>query len=154
MKIKSKVFDKLEISELVSSDIELIRKWKNNNSQYFFRKNKISSNDQMKWFKKYSKTENDFLFLIKFDNKKIGTIGIRKYEGNWDIYNVILGEKEFGGNGFITEALNLIIEFATKKYTLDITARVLKSNENIKWYIENNFKIINEKNNYYLVKKI
>lgn len=154
MKIKSIVFDKLEICGLTSLDLDLIRIWKNNNSQYFFKKNTISSNDQIKWFKKYSDTANDFMFIIKFENKKIGTIGIRKHEGNWDIYNVILGEKEFGGKGFISEALNLIIEFAINKYTYDITARVLKSNENIKWYIENNFQIIDEKNDYYLVKKI
>lgn len=154
MKIKSIVFDKLEICGLTSLDLDLIRIWKNNNSQYFFKKNTISSNDQIKWFKKYSDTTNDFMFIIKFENKKIGTIGIRKHEGNWDIYNVILGEKEFGGKGFMSEALNLIIEFAINKYTYNITARVLKSNENIKWYIENNFQIIDEKNDYYLVKKI
>jgi RimJ/RimL family protein N-acetyltransferase len=154
MKIKSIVFDKLEICGLTSLELDLIRIWKNNNSQYFFKKNIISSNDQIKWFKKYSDTENDFMFIIKFENKKIGTIGIREYEGNWDIYNVILGEKEFGGKGFISEALNLIIEFAINKYNYDITARVLKSNKNIKWYIENNFQIIDEKNEYYLIKKI
>ena len=31
----------------------------------------------------------DYLFVIKKGPDKIGTIGIREYEDNWDIYNVI-----------------------------------------------------------------
>ena len=38
MIIKSKKFNNLTLNELTQRDIEVVRKWKNNNSKFFFKK--------------------------------------------------------------------------------------------------------------------
>jgi RimJ/RimL family protein N-acetyltransferase len=153
MIIKSKKFNNLTLNELTHRDIEVVRKWKNNNSKFFFKKDDISSEEQIIWFNKYLKNSTDYLFVIKKGPDKIGTIGIREYEDNWDIYNVILANNEYQGKGYMSEALSLLIDFAKTIKLMDFTARVLIDNDNIKWYINNHFEIKNKIENYYLVKK-
>lgn len=153
MIIKSQKFNNLTLEEITLRDIELVRKWKNNNSKFFFKKDHISTEEQITWFNKYLKNSMDYLFIIKKGPNKIGTIGIREYEDNWDIYNVILANKKYRGLGFMREAMSLIIDFAKNIKIMDITARVLVSNKNIKWYLNNNFKIKNRFENYNLVIK-
>ena len=53
------------------ADIELLQKWKNDNRQYFFFQNIINSNQQLKWYRNFSKRENDFMFVVELGSLRL-----------------------------------------------------------------------------------
>ena len=78
-------------------------------------------------------------------------MGFRLVDDKIDIYNVILGQEEFAGSGIMSAALRLMIGFIAMKYYHAITAKVLKSNPALTWYIKNGFKIMETLDNYHLI---
>ena len=92
--------------------------------------------------------------MVEVNNFQIGCIGIRKKEKFWDIYNVILGEKKFGKKGYMSIALDLVVNYAKKIFELPIELSVLKKNPAIKWYEKNGFSVIGEYENYYKMRKL
>lgn len=134
------------------SDIEKIRIWKNEHRNSFFYNKIITPKEQAEWFKNYSKRENDFIFIISFDNKDIGCIAFREIEGMIDIYNVILGDKNYGGKGFMSIANAVMCSYISDNFDKEITVKVLKTNPAVKWYLKNNFLKISESEDYVLLK--
>ena len=133
-------------------DIELLRKWKNENRMYFFNKNIISSGEQVKWFEDFLKRENDYMFIIEFDGLNVGCIGFRLIDDVIDIYNVIIGDKRFLSKDIMRSAFALMYNFIINKYKNDITVKVLINNPARKWYEKNNFFIVYEKEDYVFMK--
>ena len=134
------------------SDIEKIRIWKNEHRNSFFYDKVITPKEQAEWFENYLKRENDFIFIISFDNKDIGCIAFREIEGMIDIYNVILGNKNFGGKGIMSHANRLMCSLIMDNYSSNITVKVLKTNPAVKWYLKNNFYGIGREDTYLLLK--
>jgi spore maturation protein CgeB len=135
------------------NDIENLRIWKNYNKNYFFLKDEITKKEQINWFKNiYLKEKNNQIFIIKHKDIEIGTLGYRLKNNSWDIYNVMNINDNFRGKGIMSISLKKLIVYLINKKDIDITAKVLTSNNNINWYLKNNFDIIDENKNFYQVK--
>ena len=153
MEIKSRELQELCFKEIDISDIEEIRLWKNSYSKYFFNSSEISAKEQREWFSKiYLGDKNNFIFIIYYKNEKIGCIGFRISENSWDIYNVMNISANFKGVGIMQTSLKELIEFIKMKKNIDFKAKVLNSNQNLSWYLKNNFKIIDKNNEYTNIK--
>ncbi len=121
-------------------DVERLRNWKNSNMRFFFHQDYITDRGQLEWFHGYYNRTDDFVFIVMYRRRAIGCMGFR-LKGCIDIYNVILGDKRFGGMGIMSEALQLMIKYILEQYyRINISAKVLLSNSKaIAWYTANGF---------------
>lgn len=145
-------FDKTIILNSIQRDnIEKIRIWKNENKNSFFYKKDISQPEQLAWFKKYIKTADDCIFIIKYLTETVGCIGFRKIENDIDIYNVMLGENKYKSSGIMSKSLKLLCSYLISIYGCSISAKVIKDNAALNWYLKNNFSISIEEQDYFLI---
>ncbi|OFW64529.1 MAG: hypothetical protein A2Z35_04995 [Actinobacteria bacterium RBG_19FT_COMBO_36_27] len=132
--------DLITLNSITKEDLELLRNWKNKNKNYFFYKKNISIGEQLIWFEEYLEREEDYIFIIKHKETKIGCMGFRVQGKLVDIYNIILGDIKFGGKGLMGIALGLMCSYIIDKYNNIITVKVLENNYNaIEWYRKNGF---------------
>ena len=143
---------RIKLRFINSGDIELLRKWKNDNKQYFFFDKIINPDQQLEWYRNFSKRENDFMFIVELDTKRIGCMGFRQINKTIDIYNVILGEKQYSQQKVMSNAFQLMISNIKEKFALEIFAKVLKSNPALRWYLKNGFRVSGKKDKYFLIK--
>lgn len=142
--------DKLIIRSISQQDIELLRIWKNDHRDSFFFNEIITPEMQNNWFQGYLEKNDDFMMIIQQGNEKIGCIGFRLIRDTVDIYNVILGQKEFSKKGYIAIALNLVCREAMRRYPKKpIKASVLKTNPALQWYRRRGFVVAVEFDEYY-----
>lgn len=151
IKIKSSEGD-IILNTIEKNDIELLRKWKNNNRKYFFYNKIIKAQQQVEWYHSYLNNTDDYIFLVEYAGSKIGCIGFRLMDDVIDIYNVILGNKEFGERGIMGRALKLMCSYIMDNYNKEITLKVLSENKARLWYLKNGFEEIEEKDNYVFMK--
>jgi len=135
-----------------ANDIEYLRRWKNEQREFFFYKENINSEQQRSWFEGHQERPYDFMFMVDLDGLSVGCMGIRWLETHWDIYNVILGRDEFGGRGIMGKAFKAMLAYALSNNNAPITLQVLKHNPAIKWYRKNGFVVTDEHDNYYAMK--
>jgi len=90
-------------------DIEKLRIWRNENRDAFFCNETISKEEQVKWFKRYLEYKNIRLFIIEYQDKDIGCMGYQPFGKFIELYNVILGDKEYEKQGLMSEALQLLL---------------------------------------------
>ena len=145
-------YDKIIFEELNYNNLDLIRVWKNRNKQFFFNQLEIEVQDHLNWFEKFKKVNTNTMVLIKFDEKYIGCIGARIINSKWDIFNVMNINKDYAGKGIMSYSLFKLFQKLTLIRNIPITAKVLKTNKNINWYLKNNFEIINSENDYFSIK--
>ncbi|MDC1010446.1 GNAT family N-acetyltransferase [Flavobacteriaceae bacterium] len=151
--MKSKIKDSdIELLPISGADIEKLRIWKNLNKEYFFLKKDITGKEQINWYKNtYLKETNNQIFIIKYQNIRIGTLGYRLNNNCWDIYNVMNINDELKGKGIMSIALIKLIHYLKEQRNIDIVAKVLITNNNIIWYLKNNFKITSKNKESYQV---
>lgn len=136
-----------------AADTELLRKWKNDHRQFFFYKEIITEEQQQDWYRRWSLEVHDHMFIVEVDHQNVGCIGTRLFQDTADVYNVILGEKQFGGKGIMSEALCAIVAFSQLLYPqLPVCVRVLQSNPAILWYERNGFARIAANNEFVTMK--
>jgi|WetSurMetagenome_2_1015567.scaffolds.fasta_scaffold456778_2 RimJ/RimL family protein N-acetyltransferase len=145
-------FPEIVLKMISSDEIEKLRIWKNNNVDSFFYKKIISPEEQKIWFDKYSLRNDDFMFAILYENNLVGSIGYRILNGVIDIYNVILGDEMFSSKGIMSKTIIILFNYLSSNYKYDITAKVLTSNPAINWYKKNGFEIVQEIEDYYLIR--
>ena len=142
----------LTLRSAAKSDIENLRMWKNIQKQYFFHKNEISVEQQHDWFIKFQERRLDFMFITEIEGQSFGCMGIRRLNGSWDAYNVILGVREYGAQGYMSKAFRTMIDFSLSIDDAPVTLQVLKSNPAVGWYEKNGFVPIEDKSDYLLMK--
>lgn len=141
--------NKITLQTIGKEDIELLRKWKNENKDYFFYNKEISPSEQLEWFDSYLERKEDYIFIIDYKGIKIGCIGFRVIDTQIDIYNVILGDKMFSRQGLMSLALKLMCSYVIDEYDMNITLKVLAANKAArKWYRKNGFIEKSSKDNY------
>jgi RimJ/RimL family protein N-acetyltransferase len=145
--VKKHPFLILKIAD--QTDLELLRQWKNEQKQFFFSKEEISIEQQLIWYYAYEKRQNDFMFMTSYDSQIFGCMGIRWKENCWDVYNVILGLKEFGGRGLMSLTLKELITFALTIKVAPITLQVLKDNPAVNFYSKQGFSITETHETYF-----
>jgi len=137
------------------NDIENLRVWKNSHKDSFFCKDDITQEQQQKWYKEYAQRNqegNDFMYIVMYEGEDVGCIGYRLIDDYIDIYNVILGKKEYEGKKIISTASKTLWE-SLKAYNKDITVMVLTSNtKTINWYLKNNWTPLYKGQVYYVLK--
>jgi len=136
-----------------TGDIELLRGWKNAHRQFFFYKEIITGEQQQAWYRRWAQEMHDSMFIIEVANLSVGCIGTRLFQDTADVYNVILGDKQFGGKGVMSEALCATVAFSRLLYPgLPVCVRVLQTNPAIGWYERNGFVRIAASNEYVTMK--
>lgn len=130
-------------------DNENLLKWKNSDRMYFFFKDEIDQDMQRRWFENYSSREFDIMTIVEVDSIAIGCMAIRIIGDKWDIYNVILGEKLFGGKGFMGIAFQELLKLGLSIKNNQISLKVLKHNPAVSWYIKQGFLVREEHEEYY-----
>ena len=86
--------------------------------------------------------------MIEFNSTPIGCIGLRLQDNHWDIYNVIRGHYCNSSRGIMSLALKSIISFARSCFTLPIRLKVLIGNPAYRWYLKNNFYVLDTYKDY------
>lgn len=144
--------NRIELKPIDENDIEKIRVWKNDHRNLFFFKDMITPEDQKKWYAGYLTRENDIIFIISYKGNKIGCIAFRNLEDYIDIYNVILGEKQYGKKGLMGDALKILCNYLADKYNKEISLKVLSENPAKFWYEKNGFEPIYEQDDFIFMK--
>jgi RimJ/RimL family protein N-acetyltransferase len=142
----------LRLRSIVEDDLETLRLWKNAHRQFFFFQEVIVPEQQRFWFQQFRTREHDYMFMVRYRTVDIGCMGFRLLDGKIDIYNVILGRKEHANRGIMSMAMCLMNGFAALKFTEEITARVLRTNPALAWYLKNGFELVETFETYYLVR--
>lgn len=152
MRLETDIHKGLILDLINENDVEKLRQWKNQNNKFFFQKATIDKTQQELWFSKIYLTDNsNYIFIIKYNSIDIGTIGVRKINKIWDIYNVMNISTDYLGKGFMSISLKLVIDFAKSLDDVKIRAKVLSDNTNLKWYIKNGFKIYKTEDYFNLI---
>lgn len=133
------------------SDLESLRQWKNQQKQFFFHQEEITANQQEKWFELFEQRPYDIMLIIEYKHQILGSMGVRWHNNQWDVYNVILGIKEFGGRGLMGFAFKEMLGLANALKTGPISLKVLKQNPAVRWYQKNGFKIIESYDSFFLM---
>ena len=137
-------FAKLVVRTILEEDIELLRTWKNAHRDRFFFKEIIAQEMQKEWFQSYLHREHDFMFVVIYDNERVGCLGFRRHEDRVDFYNVILDEGS-ARKGYMSRALDLLCDEATLRYPeVPIMASVLRANPDLPWYFRRGFIVTSE----------
>jgi len=150
--IADKENKKLILRSIYDKDLENMRKWKNENRRAFFYQKIINVKQQKVWFLNYLKDPFDYMFIIEYEGLQIGCIGFKLNNKIADIYNVIIGNREYKRKGLMSSSIKMLIDYITCSHAKEITVRVLKSNTSgQKFYIKNGFNISREIDNYVLL---
>ena len=121
-------------------DQELLRIWKNKHRKNFFFQKIIDSKMQKKWFRNYLLDPKNYMFIVKTNGYRIGCMGFKVTDKEAEIYNVILGDKRFQGQGCMSQAFAGMCQYIRKIGIRGVVLKVLKTNKNAqKWYRKNGF---------------
>lgn len=147
------VYDKniLQLRSAEGADIEYLRELKNSHREYFFHRLEITQEQQAAWFATYQSRPNDFMFIVWLNGVRIGCMGIRLLDNAWDVYNVILGDQQYKGAGWMGRAFQTMLSFATGIHQAPIGLSVLKNNPAIWWYEKNGFKVETESSDHFVM---
>lgn len=135
-------------------DTPFIVKWRNKDfvRNMFIQQDLLTADIHQKWLETMVNTHKveQFIIYTKKENKAIGTIflkNIDKVNGTAE-YGNFIGEEEYLGKGYGTDAGKTIVQYALNKLNLrHIYLRVLKKNERaIRAYRKIGFKPINDLN--------
>jgi RimJ/RimL family protein N-acetyltransferase len=129
------------LRSIQQADQSHLKDWKNQNRSGFFYKEIITEEGQLKWFQGYLSRPDDYMFIIQVSNTDIGCMGFRLLEEGWDIYNVILGNTDFGRKGYMSQAFKMMCSYIQSLKSVRISAKVLKTNPALDWYCRNGFRI-------------
>ncbi|MFA5014474.1 MAG: GNAT family N-acetyltransferase [Actinomycetota bacterium] len=141
----------ITLRTIEKDDIESIRKWRNENREYFFYKKIIKAPQQLDWFQTYINS-SEYIFIVEHEGLKVGCIGYRFLNDDIDVYNVILGNKKFRGKGIMSKALKLICSYIMDNYNKEITLMVVPKNNARIFYLKNNFEEVRREEKFILMK--
>lgn len=124
---------KIRLRLIRQADMEMLRRWRNENRFAFFDSSYISAEKQQRWFQSYQKKKDDLMFVIEtLNGRPIGTVALYKI-------NLPSKRAEFGRliidaknrkKGFGREASESLIRFAFSTLHLEqIRLELLKSNK-------------------------
>lgn len=130
-------------------DMETLRIWKNDQRNFFFHNEIITSNQQMLWWESFAVRPDDYMFLVVVDERAIGCLGIRWKDKEWDVYNIILGEKAFSKQGLMGSAFYSMISFALQLKVAPVSLQVLSKNPAVEWYKKHGFVVKGKQSNFY-----
>lgn len=114
------------LKPMSAQDAENIVKWRNDDDvlKNLFSKQKITKENHMSWFVKYQQdlTRMEWVIHLKDEEKSIGTIGLSSidYVNHSAEYGILIGEKEYWGQGYAFEVSQAILAFGHTSLKLDL----------------------------------
>lgn len=125
----------LYLKPMDEKSVEIYRQLRNmdENRKWFFHDEKISIEQQQRWYARYLQEDGDYMFGIyeKESQTYIGGIGIYEVDMSALTAEVgrILVDRAFSGNGYGAEAISSIAQFARKQLGLhQLYAHILYNN--------------------------
>ena len=119
---------------LLKIDIPRLLRWTNDPEvrKYVLRYLPVMEAHEDLWFEALSKDKENIVLMIVVDNVAIGTMGIHRI--NWKdgvaTTGAIIGEKEYWGNGYGSEAKMILLNYAFNTLNLrKICSTVIAFNE-------------------------
>lgn len=132
--LKSAGTPRVVLRGATAGDLEELRAWKNAEKRWFFFKGDITMAMQEEWFGNYLRRADDVLFIVEYEGRKAGTIGLRLLkDGSADIYNVIAAPG-YRGKGLMKAALATLCSYAAGLNPAKLSCLVLKGNPAAKFY--------------------
>ena len=114
------VGDRIVLRLLEQNDLPLTLLWRNQDTirKWFINTDVIQEAKHLAWFERYTKLDNDFIFVIlakDLDNLPVGQISL--YNINWKIGRAEYGRLMIGnpvakGKGYARQATTLLLELA------------------------------------------
>ena len=108
----------IKLTELTDNDIELVREWRNSDevAKYMYTENKISSEQQKKWFASIQNRADCKYWLIEYDGRKLGVANLIDINHTlqscyWAFY---LGDSSIRGAGIGSK-----VEYNVLSYVFD-----------------------------------
>lgn len=147
MIIKNKT-DNFYLQEISIDDIEKLRLWKNKHKSSFFHNEEITKEEQEQWFNSVYKNNEDVMFIVVHDGKKIGCMGYRFKNNHIDVYNIMRGEDSSSELFKMSTAFRLMLEYLRGKYNKVISCVVLNHNPAFEWYLRNGFVKVGDSGDY------
>jgi len=100
----------------------------------------ISDYKLSEYFADLYNNKKDYHFMIVADDTTIGHISLSKREGDWYETQIVIGNKDYWGQGYGTEAIKLLMIEAKKLNISKIFLEVRPTNTRaIKAYIKSGF---------------
>jgi RimJ/RimL family protein N-acetyltransferase len=130
----------LRLRSAALGDAQRLRLWKNANRRGFFFKGEITPEGQLEWMRRYFERDGDYMFVVEHAGEPIGCMAFRLVDGAADVYNVILGNREFEGRGLMSAAFREMLAFARRRAGV-VGLKVLKDNPAIRFYERNGFAV-------------
>jgi perosamine synthetase len=110
--------DRVILRKIDSSDLPMMRKWRNKNRYRFFDHRFISKEMMENWFNDYLKKQTERMFVIETKKGRgIGMIGLYDIDTkNKDaqIGRIIIGDPRFKHREYATEATERLVKYAFK----------------------------------------
>lgn len=127
--------EKVLLSPIVMDDCEDFVRWRNSEfvQENFIYRKKLTVEEQKNWIENKVNTGEVVQYIIwtKKDNKKIGSVYLQKFDNKKESceFGILIGEKDYLGQGLGREANQLICEYAFEKIGVEtIYLRVLEKN--------------------------
>lgn len=125
--------NKFRLKPIAKSNLEFLRRIRNENYNFFISKNKfISRENQLKWFSQYLASNNDYMYILTLKDKKIGVAAIYNINDKKktaEIGRFIIDQK-FRNRGYGKVLIEKIEYLAFEKMSLDnLMLKVLKENK-------------------------
>ena len=128
------VSEGVRLRPIDQSDMKLLRKWKNANSERFFHRHEISTVQQEEWYVAFRDRPDDYMFMVESNGIRFGCMGYR-IDGEFiDFYNVIRGRTDIGPGLMHLAFLKLVEEACIQYPGRQCRVLVLADNPAIFWY--------------------
>lgn len=109
--------DKVHLKKIKYSDKKHFAKWWRDKELLKLTSGilKIISDKKVdKYFKDILDSKKDYHFMITLNKKVIGHIALVKRKNNWHETQIVIGEKEYWGKKYGSEAIRLLIQKAKR----------------------------------------
>jgi diamine N-acetyltransferase len=117
-------YESVLLRPLEYSDLPLTLSWRNLDHIriWFFHSEIITLQDHKEWFNRYSELDNDFIFMILYEQKPVGQISL--YNIDWEGKNgeygrLMIGDASARGKNIARTATNLMINLAFDTFKLE-----------------------------------
>lgn len=144
---KKLIGDRLYLSPRNSEDVEIFTKWLNDfeTTDYLGRSGiLITLDEEKKYLEENSYTEASFVIVTMDDDKMIGTVSLEdiNHINRCATLGIFIGDKDFRGKGYGTEAIKLVLEYGFKYLNLkNVKLDLMEFNERaLKCYKKCGFK--------------
>jgi RimJ/RimL family protein N-acetyltransferase len=149
LSLESDTDPRVRLRSAAAGDAERLRAWKNAHRASFFHQQEIGPEEQERWLEGYLARDHDFLFVVEKDGEPVGCMGVRLFGAAADVYNVILGVPEAGGQGVMSAALGRLCRFA-RTLAEEVSLKVLKDNAPARaFYEKNGFVVVDEADDHF-----